>query len=338
MFSLNTYLLSLFDKYAKGDTVMSSNFDSGTDGWFKRGTETVMQSTSTAQSGAGSLLATGRSATWNGPGITANALQPGATYDFSIYAKLKEGTASPATVELTINQMGLPSNDPAAIAKIDYKSVTAADWVLLHGQLTVDARASGYQVYVQSTDSATADYYVDTFAVKLISLPNTQPTPAVKVPVVLYHKVNVTAESGNDYQTTVAIFGKQMKYLSDNGYTTLSAQQYFDIISGTATPPEKPILLTFDDGTPDFYNNAWPVLKQYNMKAIEFIVSDWIGDNKYGMTTNQLQALANDSNIDLQNHTKSHKNLTTEMDKIAAEADIAAGNAYLKSITERCYR
>ncbi|EFM08887.1 Endo-1,4-beta-xylanase [Paenibacillus curdlanolyticus YK9] len=160
---------------AVGDTVMSSSFDSGADGWFKRGSETVSQSAVTAQSGAGSLLTTGRSASWNGPGVNASALQPGATYEFSIYAKLKEGTTGSATVELDINQQGLPSNDPATYAAIDAQSVTAADWTLLQGQWTLDERAAGYQVYVQSTDNATVDYYVDSFSVKLVSLPAAQP-------------------------------------------------------------------------------------------------------------------------------------------------------------------
>ncbi|MFC3800809.1 endo-1,4-beta-xylanase [Cohnella sp. GCM10012308] len=318
---------------AVGDTVMSAGFDTGTDGWFKRGTETVAQSTAAAQSGAGSLLATGRSAMWNGPGVNANALVPGATYDFSIYAKLKEDTpVGSATVELTINQQGLPQGDAGAYAKIDAKPVTAADWVPLQGRLTVDARASGYQVYVQSTDSATVDYYVDTFAVKLVSLPVGEPAPSAKIPVVLYHKVNAIAESGNDYQTTLDLFKKQMKYLSDNGYTTLSAQQYEEMIRGDLAPPERPVLLTFDDGTPDFYSNAWPVLKQYGMKATLFIVADWIGEGKYGMTNAQLAALAADSNLDLENHTKTHGDLT-KMDKAAAQADIAAGGAFLESLT-----
>lgn len=316
---------------AAGDTVMSASFDTGTDGWYKRGSETVAQVTTTAQSGAGSLLVTGRTASWNGPGVTANALVPGGQYDFSIYAKLKENTAGSATVELTINQQGLPDQDAATYAKIDARSVTADGWTLLQGQLTVDARASGYQIYVQATDNATVDYYVDTFAVKLVSLPDTQ-TPVVKVPVVLYHKVNTTAEAGNDYQTTVDLFKQQMKYLADNGYTTLSAQQYYDIMSGAATPPERPILLTFDDGTPDFYDNAWPVLKQYQMKATLFIVSDWIGEGKYGMTTAQLQTLAADANLDLQNHTRTHGDLT-QISRTEAQAEIAAGNAFLKNLT-----
>lgn len=315
---------------------MSASFDSGTDSWTKRGTETVTQTTAAAQSGAGSLLATGRTSSWNGPGVNASALQPGATYDFSIYAKLKEDAVGSANVELTINQQGLPktdkgADDPATYAKIAAKAVSAADWVQLKGQLTVDSRATGYQVYVQATDSATVSYYIDTFEVKLVALPTTPPPQVTKVPVVLYHKVNVTAEANNDYQTTVDIFKQQMKYLADNGYTTLSAQQYYDIISGNAVAPDRPILLTFDDGTPDFYNNAYPVLKQYGMKAVAFIVSDWIGGG-YSMSKTQLEALANDPNIDLQNHTKTHKDLT-KLTQSEAEAEIAATNTYLKGIT-----
>ncbi|QJD84616.1 endo-1,4-beta-xylanase [Cohnella herbarum] len=158
-----------------GDTVMSSNFDTGTDGWFKRGSETVTQSTQTFQSGTGSLLTTGRNATWNGPGINAtDALEKGATYDFSVYAKLKEGTTGAATLELSISQDGLPSDDPVRYAKINSQSVTESGWVELQGRFTVDDRATDYQVYVQSTDSATVDYYIDTFTVKL-SPPVTEP-------------------------------------------------------------------------------------------------------------------------------------------------------------------
>lgn len=152
-----------------------------------------------------------------------------------------------------------------------------------------------------------------------------------EVPVVLIHKVNpAITDKSNLYQTTIAIFKQFMKYLNDNGYTTLSAKQYYDIITGKVTPPAKPILLTFDDGTPDFYTNAYPVLKKYHMKAIEFIVKDWI--NNYGMSTDQLKALAKDPNINLENHTKNHKDMT-KMDKAAIMDEITADNQYLKSIT-----
>ncbi|THF76099.1 endo-1,4-beta-xylanase [Cohnella fermenti] len=319
------------DAAETGDTVMSASFDSGTDNWFKRGTETVAQATTTAQSGAGSLLTTGRTSDWNGPGVSANELVPGATYDFSIYAKLKEGTTGAETLVLTINQQNA-ADTSKQYAWVANASVTADAWVKLQGELTLESDATGFQIYVQSSTSATVDYYVDTFAVKLVALPDTESDPVVKVPVVVYHKVNQTLESGNDYQVSAAMFATQMKYLDDNGYTTLSANEYADIMNGEAEAPDNPILLTFDDGTPDFYTNAWPVLQQYGMKATLFIVSDWIGENKYGMTLQQLQTLADDPNLDLENHTKTHTDLTTMEDE-AARDDIVAAGDFLEGVT-----
>jgi endo-1,4-beta-xylanase len=312
-----------------GETVITNDFESGTDGWFQRGSETVVQSTYTAQSGTGSLKVTGRTASWNGPGTYVDALTKGATYEFSVYAKLLENSASAAGLKLTIQQEGLPSGDPETYKGISAGQASTAAWVELKGTFTLDPRATRYQVYVES-DQAAVSYYLDTFKVKLVSLPATDPQAPqeVKVPVVLYHVI--TSNPSGDYQYSLDKFKAHMKYLHDNGYTTLSAAQYRDTILNGAAAPAKPILLTFDDGTPDFYTNAYPILKQYGMKATQFIVNDWI--NGYAMTTAQLQELAADPNIDLQNHTKTHTDLRT-VTKEAAAAEIAANNQYLLSIT-----
>lgn len=89
-----------------GDIVISSSFDITTDGWLKRGTETIVQSINTAQSGAGSLKVAGRTAAWNGPGIYLDSLQKGAAYQFSVYAKLLENTSGSAAPSL---QTDIPS-------------------------------------------------------------------------------------------------------------------------------------------------------------------------------------------------------------------------------------
>ncbi len=154
---------------------------------------------------------------------------------------------------------------------------------------------------------------------------------ATSIPVVLYHVI--TDNPSGDYQYSTANFKKHMKYLNDNGYTTLSAEQYVDIVVNGATAPAKPILLTFDDATPDFITNALPVLTQYNMKAVSFVIQDNIGS--WGMTLDQLNALKTNPNISLQNHTKSHDQAvwTTAITKAAAGAEIQSANAFLKGIT-----
>ncbi|NIK76977.1 endo-1,4-beta-xylanase [Paenibacillus castaneae] len=151
------------------------------------------------------------------------------------------------------------------------------------------------------------------------------------IPVILYHVI--TDNPSGDYQYSTANFKKQMKYLNDNGYTTVSAEQYVDIIVNGATAPSKPILLTFDDATPDFITNALPVLTQYNMKAVSFVIQDNIGS--WGMTLSQLNTLKNNPNISLQNHTKTHDQAvwTASITKATAAAEIQSANTFLKGIT-----
>lgn len=153
------------------------------------------------------------------------------------------------------------------------------------------------------------------------------------IPVILYHKILPTVDD-DDYATSLSEFNKQMKYLNDNGYHTLTAEQYVGILDGTETAPDKPILLTFDDGTPDFVANALPVLKSYGMNSVAFIVTDWIGGG-YAMSAAQLEALADEPSVSLQNHTKTHGQAlwTSSITADQANTEIATANTYLKSIT-----
>jgi endo-1,4-beta-xylanase len=159
------------------------------------------------------------------------------------------------------------------------------------------------------------------------------------IPVLLYHRV-IENPTNQWTDTSVVKFEQTMKYLHDNGYNTLSAEQYVSIMEGKESAPENPILLTFDDGTPEFITNALPVLKQYKMKAVLFIVTDWIGGG-FSMTKEQLQSLADEPSLSLQNHTKTHDGaiwgtdggVRSTITKVQAEDQIKSANIYLKSIT-----
>ncbi|WP_337103496.1 endo-1,4-beta-xylanase [Paenibacillus sp. YIM B09110] len=168
---------------AVGDVVLANNFDTNTDGWFKRGSETVVQSTYTAHTGAGSLKTTGRTENWNGPGTYLDTLVKGATYELSVYAKLLEDTAGEATLEINVNQEGLPAGDSAAYKAVRAETVTAGEWVEIKGNITLDPRATKYQLYVQASGNATVSYYIDTFKAKLVALPVTDPVAPVAATV-----------------------------------------------------------------------------------------------------------------------------------------------------------
>ncbi|WP_139083906.1 endo-1,4-beta-xylanase [Paenibacillus sp. HGF5] len=152
---------------ADQDIVIHQHFDGGTEGWFKRGTETVTSATY-AYEGTGSLLTEGRTANWNGPGFNlsaTNRLDKGATYEISAYVHLKEGTQGSQKLQLAMQQSGA---EPEYVNFSSPVDVTADGWVEVKGRYKYDANASALQVYLQSPSSLDAAYYMDEFKVRLI--------------------------------------------------------------------------------------------------------------------------------------------------------------------------
>ncbi|GGA19503.1 endo-1,4-beta-xylanase [Paenibacillus physcomitrellae] len=167
--------------------------------------------------------------------------------------------------------------------------------------------------------------------------PLTQAAEAPDIPVLLYHVISDNPQG--EYQFSTDQFEQQMKYLHDNGYTTLTADQYVDIVADGQAAPDHPILLTFDDATPDFISNALPILKKYDFNSVQFVVSDWIGGG-YSMTKAQLQELANESSVSLENHSKTHNNdisqggvWTNQITKDQALDEVEAASTFLQDIT-----
>lgn len=79
-------------------------------------------------------------------------------------------------------------------------------------------------------------------------------------------------------------------WLRDNGYTPVSWQQVKDARAGKTALPDKPVLLTFDDGYISFYTTTYPILKAFNYPAVYALVTSWMetpadGQIKYGSIT-----------------------------------------------------
>ena len=132
------------------------------------------------------------------------------------------------------------------------------------------------------------------------------PLPAAeddeKVLVLNYHMVNRMFIS-------LAIdpedFDWQMKYLVDHGYHTISPDELYAFLEGKGTLPDRPVLITFDDGYVDNYTNAYPILKKYNLKATIFIVTGFVSERKGYLTWDQLREMEQHG-ITAQSHTVTH--------------------------------
>lgn len=100
----------------------------------------------------------------------------------------------------------------------------------------------------------------------------TADTDSVKLPVIMYHSLLKDEKLQNDYTVSPTLFENDLKYLAENGYTTVVVKDLTDYVYGKKSLPEKCIMLTFDDG---YYNNyvyAYPLLRQRGMRAVVSII------------------------------------------------------------------
>jgi len=92
------------------------------------------------------------------------------------------------------------------------------------------------------------------------------------VPVIMYHEFVTDDDlaSGvefDEYAIWKSEFEEDLKWLKKNGYTTITTRELSQFIKGEGDLPERPILLTIDDGKLGVYKNAYPLLKEYSMTA-----------------------------------------------------------------------
>ena len=109
-------------------------------------------------------------------------------------------------------------------------------------------------------------------------LPETDYT--ARVPILRYHHLVEAGEAGGATMT-VGAFADQMAALHAAGYTPVDIWQMRDYVEQGAELPEKPILITFDDGYESNYSLAYPILKQYGFKATIFAIGVSIGKDTY---------------------------------------------------------
>lgn len=134
----------------------------------------------------------------------------------------------------------------------------------------------------------------------------------LRVPILMFHYVEYVKDKGDTIRqsldTTPYTFEEEIKTLVDAGYTFMTNSELADALDAKISLPPKPILLTFDDGYRDFYTDAYPVLKKYNVKATEYVITGFIGYPN-NMTAEEIQEIATDGLVEIGAHTVDHANL-----------------------------
>lgn len=134
----------------------------------------------------------------------------------------------------------------------------------------------------------------------------------VSLPIIMYHSILKDINRSNKYVITPSTLESDLEYIYSHGYTTITMSQLISYVYEGTPLPEKPIMITFDDG---YYNNlgyAVPLLKKYNMKAVVSIVgkytdtyttSDEANLNYSYLRWKDVKELMDSGVIEFQNHT-----------------------------------
>lgn len=100
----------------------------------------------------------------------------------------------------------------------------------------------------------------------------------IELPILMYHSVLKDSTLSGKYVITPTLLESDIEYLEKNGYTTVSMQSVIDYTDHGTPLPEKPIMLTFDDGCYNNYEYVLPILEKHNAHGIFCIVGKYTDD------------------------------------------------------------
>ena len=97
----------------------------------------------------------------------------------------------------------------------------------------------------------------------------------VRLPLVMYHHILADKAGCGDYVITPEMLESDLIYLRDRGYTAVGVEDVLRWLDGEGELPDKPFMLTFDDGHESFACYVLPLLEKYDMKAVQAPVGAW---------------------------------------------------------------
>jgi len=139
---------------------------------------------------------------------------------------------------------------------------------------------------------------------------------AYDVPILMYHYVEYVKDTRDTIRQSLNInpdiFEEQVKTLKDAGYTFLTASELGEIIDQERELPDKPVLLTFDDGHWDVLSDIIPIFKKYEAQGTVYIITDFLNGSDF-LTEEQLEEVINSGVFEVGAHTVHHVSLSGKM-------------------------
>lgn len=175
---------------------------------------------------------------------------------------------------------------------------------------------------------------------------NIQPTSTneeeISLPIIMYHSLMKDSKYQGQFVISPTQLEDDLKALTEKGYTTITVKDLIEYIDNNKPLPQKPIMLTFDDG---YYNNylyAYPLMKQYNCCAVISPIAYY--SEKYSETEDkpsasyfhcnwkQLKEMSESGCFEIQNHSY---NMHSQSGRLGIRQKLGENKEQYKSIVTK---
>ncbi len=138
-------------------------------------------------------------------------------------------------------------------------------------------------------------------------------TRTVRVPILMYHYLSTPPADADIYRQDLSVpperFAAHLDRMLADGYTTISLYDLQAHLMQGAPLPEKPVVITFDDGYRDNYENAFPLLRERGMTATFFVVTDFIDEERPAYLTWDMVREMHAGGMFIESHGRNHASL-----------------------------
>lgn len=132
-----------------------------------------------------------------------------------------------------------------------------------------------------------------------------------EIPILMYHSMLKSKQYIGQYVVSPEEFESDINYLEENGYTTILMKDLIDSVENKSQLPEKPIIITFDDGYYNNYYYAYKIAKEHNIKMVISIIvnqTDLYSEshdenpNYSHLTWDEINEMLNSGLVEIANH------------------------------------
>ena len=180
-----------------------------------------------------------------------------------------------------------------------------------------------------------------------ISVPLSAPTPndakrVASMPILMYHYISVPPAGSDRYRLSLSVtpanFDAQMAYLKQAGYHAVTLYDLYAYLAQGQALPDKPVILTFDDGYVDAFTQAMPILHKYGFVGTFFVLTGPADEGGVGehLTWEQIVAMSA-TGMDIELHCREHFDLRNRPNDFLIH-QIAGGKESLEAHVNRPVR